>query len=216
MEGRGLPKCKQVQTQRSVSASSGALTQRRRTFCSSHTTFCRMALTASRSCSLRLRLSTAPGPAFATCTQSWRVASRKYATESAVYSSRRGAPSAKSTHKTTNVSSAAPKKVSAKVEKQAAGHGTSAAAEVRALSGMSKPKPEKSGPIASKGRILHATGNTEATKKLTPEEHQLQELEAIEYFKKVMKSADPFGQPIASSLGAPFACPYSTSTYVPS
>ncbi|KAF6745364.1 hypothetical protein DFP72DRAFT_925997 [Ephemerocybe angulata] len=166
-----------------------------------------MALSVSRSCALRLRLSTSsssssPSPAFATCvTQSWRA----YATESAVHSKRRGAPgSAKATHKGANVSSAAPKKVSTKVEERAAAHTGphTAVTDAKALAGSSSkrrplsktvvPEVEKAVPAAKAATALG--------KELTVEEKGLQELEAIEYFKKVMRSADPFGQPIASSL----------------
>ncbi|KAF5314765.1 hypothetical protein D9611_007171 [Ephemerocybe angulata] len=167
-----------------------------------------MALSVSRSCALRLRLpSSSSSPAFATCvTQSWSW--RAYATESAVHSKRRGAPgSAKATHKGANVSSAAPKKVSTKVEERAAGHTGphTAVTDAKALAGSSSKKRS-----LSKAGVLEAAAVEKANapaakaaalgKELTVEEKGLQELEAIEYFKKVMRSADPFGQPIASSL----------------
>lgn len=160
-----------------------------------------MAMSVSRACGLRLRLSSLATPAYPAGTQSWHVVSRSYATESAVISKRRGAPSAKATHKSTNVSSASPKKVSVKVEERAAGHAgkDAAVADLRALPGSSKTKK-----TTELGKQVAAQSPPKAApaKKLTVEEQQLQELEAIEYFKKVMKSADPFGQPIASSLGA--------------
>ncbi|RXW21525.1 hypothetical protein EST38_g4318 [Candolleomyces aberdarensis] len=157
-----------------------------------------MAMNVSRACGLRLRLSAMGTPAYSAGTQSWRVVSRSYATESAVISKRRGAPSAKATHKSTNVSSASPKKVSVKVEERAAGHaGKDAVADLRALPGSSKTKKN-----AGVANAAQSSSQAAPPKKLSVEEQQLQELEAIEYFKKIMKSADPFGQPIVASLGA--------------
>ncbi|KAF6745442.1 hypothetical protein DFP72DRAFT_926258 [Ephemerocybe angulata] len=167
-----------------------------------------MALSVSRSCALRLRLSipsssSSSSPAFATCvTQSWP---RAYATESAVHSKRRGAPgSAKATHKGANVSSAAPKKVSTKVEERAAAHAGphTAVTDAKALAGSSsKRRPLSKAVVPEVEKAVPAAkAATAPAKELTVEEKGLQELEAIEYFKKVMRSADPFGQPIASSL----------------
>lgn len=155
-----------------------------------------MALSVSRTPALRFRLQSTNSTPFASCTPTWRVASRTYATESAVYSKRRGAgASAKATHKATNVSSAAPKRTSTKVEERAAGHAgaNSAVADVKALAGSSKAQLTKTPPVTSQDAAAPIE---------TDEMKQLKELEAIEYFKKVMKSADPFGQPIAETLGA--------------
>ena len=158
-----------------------------------------MALNVSRaSSSLRARLPATSSILLSPPGYSARclVAARTYATESAVVSKRQGlAASAKATHKATHVSSAAPKKVGAKVEKQAAGH-ADPVQEVKPL-----VKASKGAAKLSRGETALATPTREST--LSQEEQQLKELEAIEQFKKIMRSADPWGQPIRDSLGAP-------------
>ncbi|TFK19577.1 hypothetical protein FA15DRAFT_674297 [Coprinopsis marcescibilis] len=141
-----------------------------------------------------------------------RIVARRYATESALSSKKKGAPSAKSTHKAVGVSSAAPKRTPAKVEERATGHvgQTPAAAQVKTL-------PKR--PSATKTALKAAAPKTPKTPKtaaplaapqperiekveaeLTPEEQQLQELEALQYFGKVLRTSDPYGQPIPYSL----------------
>jgi len=114
---------------------------------------------------------------------------RTYATESALASKAKGAPpSAKATRKATAVSSAAPKRTSAKVEDRATGHpgATAAAAEVKTL-------PRKT-PVAA------AAATPAQAPQQSVEEKNLTELEALQYFAQVMRDADPYGQPVPQSL----------------
>ncbi|EAU89246.2 hypothetical protein CC1G_03511 [Coprinopsis cinerea okayama7 len=127
---------------------------------------------------------------------------RTYATESALASKTKGAPSAKATHRATSVSSASPKRTPAKVEGRAAGHQgqNQAAAEVKTLPQRST---SKAGHTHASASTVQETASKPPTKpaEKTLEEKQLEELEALQYFGQVMKSSDPYGQPIPQSLG---------------
>lgn len=133
------------------------------------------------------------------------VASRHYATESALASKTKGAASAKSKHRATGVTSAGEKHVPAKVMSRTTGHpGNEAAAEVKTLPLQHRPN-SATGTLAA-AAVESTKSKVEAAEK-TLEEQNLQELEAIQYFGQVMRSADPYGQPIPQSLDVTLSRP---------
>jgi mitochondrial protein MBA1 len=155
-----------------------------------------MSLNAYRAYNLGLRCSASTS----TASKAFRtVVSRNYATESALASKTKGAASAKSKRQATAVTSAGEKHTPAKLASRTTGHrGNEAAAEVKTLPLQHRPTATTSTVAAA--AVESTKSKVEAAEK-TLEEQNLQELEAIQYFAQVMRSADPYGQPIPQSLG---------------
>lgn len=155
-----------------------------------------MSLSAYRTYTLGLRCSASSTAA----SRAFRVTvTRNYATENALASKSKGPASSKAKRRATTVTSTGEKHTPTKVLSRASGHpGNEAAAEVKTLPLQHTSKSVQSTTTATASESVQSKP---ATSEKSQEEQNLQELEAIQYFGQVMRSADPYGQPIPQSLG---------------